>query len=208
MPPADRGGSTSVRGRIRSPHSSGGLQGSCAAYSLWRSWHRRSAYASWDRRTDGSTASKICFKSLAKIWSNQRLHNLSISQISLLKIHSQLFLRFVLLTNRQTVMKTESLPKMVHILIKHTRCSLQHGNIEWNKMKLNKNLLLKRERQYCIGVSAIANVHRVHLSWSQHWRRRHQQPATNHYTPKNHFQILSKNATISALSFCCDVTGA
>ena len=25
MPPADRGGSTSVRGRIRSPHSSGGL---------------------------------------------------------------------------------------------------------------------------------------------------------------------------------------
>jgi len=33
IPLADRGGSTSVRGRIRSLHSSGGLQGSCAAYS-------------------------------------------------------------------------------------------------------------------------------------------------------------------------------
>ena len=31
MPPADRGGSTFVRGRIRSPHSSDGLQGSCGA---------------------------------------------------------------------------------------------------------------------------------------------------------------------------------
>jgi len=31
---ADRGGSTSVRGRIRSPHSSGGLQGSCGAAGL------------------------------------------------------------------------------------------------------------------------------------------------------------------------------
>ena len=32
--PAHRGGSVSVRGRIRSPHSSGGLQDSCAVYSL------------------------------------------------------------------------------------------------------------------------------------------------------------------------------
>jgi len=32
--PADRGGSTSVRGQIRSPHSSGGLQGSCGAAGL------------------------------------------------------------------------------------------------------------------------------------------------------------------------------
>jgi len=32
--PADRGGSTSVCGRIRSPHSSGGLQGSCGTTVL------------------------------------------------------------------------------------------------------------------------------------------------------------------------------
>jgi len=32
--PADRGRSTSVRGRIRSPHTSGGLQGSCGAAGL------------------------------------------------------------------------------------------------------------------------------------------------------------------------------
>jgi len=34
MPAADRGGSTSVRGRIRCPHSSGDLQGSCDAADL------------------------------------------------------------------------------------------------------------------------------------------------------------------------------
>ena len=51
MPTADRGGSTSVRGQISSPHSSGGLRGSCADYSLWRSWPRQS-----DRRTDGRIA--------------------------------------------------------------------------------------------------------------------------------------------------------
>jgi len=33
-PHADRGGSTSVRGRIRSPHSSGGLQASCSTAGL------------------------------------------------------------------------------------------------------------------------------------------------------------------------------
>jgi len=32
--PADHGGSTSVRGQIRIPHSSGGLQGSCDAAGL------------------------------------------------------------------------------------------------------------------------------------------------------------------------------
>jgi len=51
-PAADRGGSTSVRGQIRSPHSSGGLQGSCAAYCLWRIWPRRCVLrpAGTDRR--------------------------------------------------------------------------------------------------------------------------------------------------------------
>jgi len=50
MPPADssstRGGSKSVRGRVRSPHISGGwpAAGSLRAYSL-----------GWDRRTDGQT---------------------------------------------------------------------------------------------------------------------------------------------------------
>jgi len=34
MPPADHGGSTSVRGEIRSLHSSVGLQGSCGAAGL------------------------------------------------------------------------------------------------------------------------------------------------------------------------------
>jgi len=35
MPPADRGGSTSVRGRIRIPHSSDGLQPiACGAAGL------------------------------------------------------------------------------------------------------------------------------------------------------------------------------
>jgi len=49
MTPADgsspRGGSTSVRGRVRSPHISGGrpAAGSQRAYSL-----------GWDRQTDGS----------------------------------------------------------------------------------------------------------------------------------------------------------
>jgi len=49
MSPADgsstRGGSTSIRGRVRSPHISGGrpAAGSQRAYSL-----------GWDRRTDGS----------------------------------------------------------------------------------------------------------------------------------------------------------
>ena len=42
---------TSVRRRIRSQHSSGGLQGSCAANSLWRCVPRP---AGTDRRTDGS----------------------------------------------------------------------------------------------------------------------------------------------------------
>ena len=48
-PPADgsstRGGSTSVRGRVRSPHISGGraAAGSQRAYNL-----------GWDRQTDGS----------------------------------------------------------------------------------------------------------------------------------------------------------
>jgi len=48
IPLADRGGSTSVRGRIRSLHSSGGLQGSCAAYSP--------RPAGTNRRTDGRIA--------------------------------------------------------------------------------------------------------------------------------------------------------
>jgi len=42
---ADRGGSTSVRGRIRSPHSSGGLQGSCVARGLGAVCPAGSAYA-------------------------------------------------------------------------------------------------------------------------------------------------------------------
>ena len=49
MPPADRGGSTSVRGQIHSPHSSGGLQGCCAAPIAC-------GLASWDRQTDGRIA--------------------------------------------------------------------------------------------------------------------------------------------------------
>jgi len=52
--PAHHSGSTSVHGRILSPHSSGGLQGG-AAYSLWRSWPGRlGQLEQTDRRTDGS----------------------------------------------------------------------------------------------------------------------------------------------------------
>ena len=54
---ADRGGSTSVRGRIRSPHSSGGLQGSCGAAGLGAArlgQLLRAKPAGTDRQTDGS----------------------------------------------------------------------------------------------------------------------------------------------------------
>jgi len=49
LPPADRSGSTSMRERIRSPRSSGGLRGICGAASLGASWL-------WDRRTDRDMA--------------------------------------------------------------------------------------------------------------------------------------------------------
>jgi len=60
-PPADgsstRGGSTSVRGRVRSPHVSGGrpAAGSQRAYSLDSCATRPACYSlEWDRQTDGS----------------------------------------------------------------------------------------------------------------------------------------------------------
>jgi len=55
---ADRGGSTSMRGRIRSPHSSGGLQGSCGAAGLGVArlgQLLRAKPAGTDRQTDRQT---------------------------------------------------------------------------------------------------------------------------------------------------------
>ena len=46
-----------VCGRIRSLHSSGGLQSSCTACSLWRSWPRRCTPSPQLGQTDGRTDS-------------------------------------------------------------------------------------------------------------------------------------------------------
>ena len=54
--PADRGGSKSMRRQIRSPHSCGGLQGSCAAYSLWRAAAHLGNACQTDRLTDHGIA--------------------------------------------------------------------------------------------------------------------------------------------------------
>ena len=61
MPPADdsltRSGSTSVRGRVRSPHISGGrpVAGSQRADSLGSCAMQPACYSlGWDRQTDGS----------------------------------------------------------------------------------------------------------------------------------------------------------
>ena len=52
MPPTDRGGSTSVRGRIHSPHSSGGLAQALRAQARLDQQTDRQT----DRRTDGGIA--------------------------------------------------------------------------------------------------------------------------------------------------------
>jgi len=57
MPPAGRGGSTSVRGRIRSPHSSDGPQGSCGAADLGAA--RLGQVGQTDGRTDGRIAASL-----------------------------------------------------------------------------------------------------------------------------------------------------
>ena len=81
MLPADgsstRGGSTSVRGQVRSPHTSGGRPaclGSCATQPAFYS-------PGWDRQTDGQTDRRIAVSLNAPI---RRGHNNRINVRALL----------------------------------------------------------------------------------------------------------------------------